>query len=125
VPSIATLERLLAACGHHLTVSTEPATRLGSPSVRLLRRRRSELLAVAERHGARNVRVFGSTARNQARPDSDIDLLVELDPGRTLLDLVALRRDLTRALGRPVDVATDEMLSRPARVQAESEAVPL
>lgn len=125
VPSLVTLERLLAACGRRLTVSSQPAQRIARPTMPLLRRRRSELLTVARRHGARNVRVFGSTARDQARANSDIDLLVELEPGRTLLDLVALRRELSAALGRPVDVATDEMLSQPARVQAESEAVPL
>jgi predicted nucleotidyltransferase/DNA-binding XRE family transcriptional regulator len=125
VPSLSTLERLLAACGERLIVSAEPAERLSLLNGTAVRQRRRELLAIARRHGARNVRVFGSTARGQARPDSDIDLLVDLDPGRTLLDLVALRRELSEALGAPVDVATTDMLREPARIEAERDAIPI
>ena len=53
---------------------------------------RRTILELATHHGARNVRVFGSMVRGDARPNSDIDLLVEIDPGRTLLDLIALER---------------------------------
>jgi len=65
----------------------------------------------AARHGARNVRVFGSAARGDDRPGSDLDLLVDMDAGRTLLDLVALKQDLEDLLGRRVDVVTERSLS--------------
>src|SRR5687768_11965291 len=60
-------------------------------------------LSLATRHGARNVRVFGSMARGEARPDSDVDFLIDVEPGRTLLDVIALEQDLEALLGRPVE----------------------
>ena len=69
-----------------------------------LRARRQEILRVAASRGARNVRVFGSVARDEAGADSDIDFLVEMEPGRTALDLSELILDLQDALGRRVDV---------------------
>jgi hypothetical protein len=71
-----------------------------------LRARRADILAVATRRGARNVRVFGSVARGQERPDSDVDLLVDLEPGRSLFDLGGLLADLEELLERRVDVVT-------------------
>lgn len=78
--------------------------------VQRLRARRAALLNASRSHGARDIRVFGSVARHDARPDSDVDLLVELDPERTLLDLVAFGREASEILGMPVDVATADML---------------
>lgn len=75
-----------------------------------LQERRNALLNASRSHGAHDVRVFGSVARQDERPDSDIDLLVELDPERTLLDLVAFGREASEILGMPVDVATADML---------------
>ncbi len=72
---------------------------------------RREILDMAARHGARNIRVFGSVARGDDRPDSDLDLLVDVEPGRTLLDLIALEQDLQELLGRRVDVLTEGGLS--------------
>ncbi len=72
----------------------------------LLQEKREEILRIAAEHGARNVRVFGSAARRDAGEGSDIDLLVEFDPGRTLLDHAALVADLEELLGRKVDVVT-------------------
>ena len=72
---------------------------------------RQAILALATQHGARNVRVFGSVARGEDRPDSDVDLLVDVEPGRSLLDVIALQQDLEVLLGRPVDVQTDAGLS--------------
>jgi predicted nucleotidyltransferase len=115
----------LATCGHRLLISTEPDERLSRLNGSSVRRHRRELLAIARAHGARNVRVFGSTARGEARFDSDIDLLVDLDPGRTLLDLVALRRELSEVLAKPVDVATREMLRDAALIEAERDAIPI
>ncbi len=76
----------------------------------LLQEKREEILRIAAEHGARNVRVFGSAARRDAGEGSDIDLLVEFDPGRTLLDHAALVADLEELLGRKVDVVTESGL---------------
>jgi predicted nucleotidyltransferase len=101
-----------------------PAPR--APTLADLRRRREELLCIAAEHGAYDIRVFGSVARGQARPDSDVDFLVELYPGRTVLDLSGLILDLQDALGRRVDVVE---IRRPASSAAAErilrEAVPL
>lgn len=86
---------------------------------------RSEILSLAAKHGARNVRVFGSVARGEARPDSDVDFLVDLDAGRTLLDLGGLLMDLRRLLDRSVDVVTEPGLRERIRDQVLREAVPL
>jgi uncharacterized protein len=125
IPSLATLERLMAACGVRLKLTTEPAGEPGELYLSPVRERRRELLALARRHGARNVRIFGSTARGEAGPESDVDLLVDLERGRTLLDLVALRREASELLGRPVDIATLDMLREPVRRDAERDAVPV
>jgi predicted nucleotidyltransferase len=69
-----------------------------------LRARREEILRLAAARGAKNVSVFGSVERGDALPDSDVDFLVEKEPGRTVLDLSELILDLEAALGRPVDV---------------------
>jgi uncharacterized protein len=61
---------------------------------------------VAARHGASNVRVFGSVLHGDDRPDSDIDLLVEVEPGRSLLDIIGLEQELEELLGRRVEVLT-------------------
>ena len=71
----------------------------------LLRSKRTKILQIAARHGARKVRVFGSVARGSARRGSDVDFLVEMEEGRSLLDHAALILDLERLLKRPVDVA--------------------
>lgn len=86
---------------------------------------RSEILDLAAKHGACNVRVFGSVARGEARPDSDVDLLVDLEAGRTLLDLGGLLMDLRRLLNRSVDVVTEPGLRERIRDQVLREAVPL
>lgn len=82
----------------------------------LLKQRRTEILAVAARHGASNIRIIGSVARGDDDEKSDIDLLVQFEPGRSILDQAALIDDLEQLLGRKVDVACDDGL-RP-RVQA-------
>jgi predicted nucleotidyltransferase len=69
-----------------------------------LRRRRAEILRLAASHGASNVRVFGSVARGEARTTSDVDFLVDFEPGRSVLDLSELILDLEEALGCDVDV---------------------
>ncbi len=90
-----------------------------------LRLRRGEILAVANRHGATDIRVFGSVARGQADATSDVDFLVEMEQGRSLLDMGALLMDLADLLGRPVDVVTVNGLRERVRPRVLAEAVPL
>jgi hypothetical protein len=97
----------------------------GGPDLASLRSRRAEILDVADRHGAKHVRVFGSVARGDARTGSDVDLLVELLPGRSLFDLGGLANDLESLLGCHVDVVTDKGLRERIRERVLSEAVPL
>jgi uncharacterized protein len=87
--------------------------------------RRSDILRIAARHGARDVRVFGSVVRGQAGEASDVDFLVRLDDDRSLLDHVALMQDLEDTLGCRVDVVTDRALHRAIRDRVLAEAVPL
>ncbi len=91
----------------------------------LLRERRGDILRIAARHGAHNVRVFGSVARGDADAQSDIDFLVELEPGRSLFDHAALLVDLEELLGCKVDVATERGLRPRIRERVLEEAVPL
>ena len=94
-------------------------------SVQLLQNKRDEILRIAERYGARNVRVFGSMARGEAGPDSDVDFLLELEPGRSLLDIGGLLMDLQDLLGRHVDIVEPEGLHWYIRDEVLREAVPL
>jgi uncharacterized protein len=87
--------------------------------------RRDLIRRIARKHGARELRVFGSRARGDAEGSSDLDLLVEMEPGRSLLDLIALEQELERSLGIPVDVLTPGSISPYLRDQIQSEAVPL
>lgn len=91
----------------------------------LLVQKRSEILAVAERYGARNLRVFGSVARGESDERSDIDLLVDMEPGRSLLDLGGLVMDLRSLLGRSVDVVTERGLRERIRERVMRDAIPL
>lgn len=108
--------------------------RIGSPAPviipsmsneELVKLRRQEILAIALHYGARNVRIFGSIARREARPDSDIDFLVEMEPGRSLFDLGGMLYDLQELLGVEVDVVTEKGLRARLREQVLREAVPL
>jgi predicted nucleotidyltransferase len=86
---------------------------------------KSEILRLAEQHGARNVRVFGSVARGEATSASDLDLLVEMEAGRSYLDFVAFWQDVEEALGCRVDVVADGGVSPYLRDKIYGEAVPL
>jgi hypothetical protein len=92
---------------------------------KILQGKRDEILRIAASHGARDVRVFGSLARGEAGPDSDIDNLVKLDPGRSLLDIVAIKQDLEELLGCDVDVVTEAAISPYIREEVLREAVSL
>lgn len=95
-----------------------------SPS-ELVSKRRVEILALAERHGAHNVRVFGSVARGEERDDSDIDFLVDFDHERSLLDYVALTQDLEELLGKKVELAQPDSLHHLVREHVLHDARPL
>jgi hypothetical protein len=88
-------------------------------------RRRDAVLGLAAQHGAYNVRVFGSVARGESDPQSDVDFLVDLEPGRTISDLGGLLMDLQEALGAPVDVVTERGLRVRVRERILAEAVVL
>lgn len=91
----------------------------------LLRQRRKEILRLAERHGARNVRVFGSMARDEDRTDSDLDLLVDVGPHPSPFFPGGLVLDLQDLLGWAVDVVTQDGLHWYIRDRVLREAVPL
>ncbi len=91
----------------------------------LLHEKREDILRVASKRGAYNVRVFGSVARGEADSKSDIDLLVDLEPGRSLFDLGGLLMDLQDLLGKHLDVVTERGLRERIRERVLKEAVPL
>jgi predicted nucleotidyltransferase len=91
----------------------------------LLEQHRAAILRIAAKFGARNVRVFGSTARGAALPISDIDILVDLDAGRSLLDQVGLQQELEELLGCKVDVVVEGGISPYLEERILTEAVPL
>lgn len=80
-------------------------------SLEAVRQRREEIERLADQYGARNIRVFGSVARGQAGPASDLDILVRFDPDRSLLDLIGFEQDLAELLGFSVDVVTEGGIS--------------
>ena len=92
---------------------------------KLLTTNREEILRTASRYGARNVRVFGSTARGETRTESDVDFLVELEPGRSLFDLGGLLMELQELLGREVDVVTERGLRGGMKEKVLAQAVRL
>lgn len=91
----------------------------------LLGERREEILRLAAKYGARNVRVFGSVARGEADEVSDIDFLVEMEPDRSLLDLGGLQAELETVIGCHVDVVTEKGLKTRIRARVLAEAVPV
>lgn len=95
------------------------------PTLPQLRARREEILALASRRGARDLRVFGSVVRAEADPASDVDFVVEMEPGRSLMDLGGLLMDLQQLLGCRVDVVTYKGLRERLRPHVLAEAQPL
>ena len=91
----------------------------------LLEQNRDEILRLAARYGATDVRVFGSVARGEAHEGSDVDFLVRMEPGRSIFDLAALVAELETLLGRPVDVVPDDAIYWLLRRRILSEAQPL
>lgn len=91
----------------------------------LIKEKREEILAIAAHHGASNVRIFGSVARGEARENSDVDFLVEIEPDRSLLNRISLIQSLEELLKRKVDVVKLENLHEQIRDRVVQEAVPL
>lgn len=91
----------------------------------ILSQRRQQIIQIASGYGASNIRVFGSRARGDDTMDSDLDILVELEPGRTLLDLVGIKQDLGDLLGCQVDVVTEASISPYIREQVLKDATRL
>ena len=125
-PAVSTLERLLRAAGCRPVFHLEPAVpcNLSGPVGRRVRSHRRAIRKILAEHQARRVLIFGSVARGEDRPDSDLDLLVEM-PRPTLVRVAALRRRLTEAVGVPVDVSVPGMLRPEIERAAREEAVPL
>lgn len=118
----ATLERLAAVVG--LRIGLHDETPLGADSGRdAVLRRQSLIRTLAKAHGARSVELFGSSARGEDRPGSDLDFMIELDPGRSLLDLIGFAEDLQAVFGRKVEVVTRAGMKPRVRAQAQRDAV--
>ena len=91
----------------------------------ILQQKREEILNLAAQHGASNIRIFGSVARDEEGEDSDIDFLVDLESDRSLLDRIGLIQDLEDILARKVDLATVKGLRESFRERIMSQAIPL
>ena len=94
-------------------------------SLESLSSRRADILELAAKHGAKQIRVFGSVARGEADEDSDVDFLVEMEPGRSLMDTGGLLMDLRDLLGREVDVVSVKGLKARIRDRVLRECVPV
>lgn len=129
-PSMAMLAKLVEASGHALLVEVvaRPGSHRPLPDTamgRRLRRHRRTIVDLAHRRGASNVRVFGSVARGEDEVGSDVDLLVDLDPGVGLLGLIGLEREIADVLGRPVDLVPAANLKAGVAPRVMAEAIPL
>ena len=128
-PSVPTLAALVAATGFELDLSIgrprRGVQRLTGPVGRRLRRRRADVLEVADRHGVQVLGVFGSVARGDDRPDSDVDLLVELPEGMGLFAIARVQNELEALLGSPVDLIPNAGLKAGVRPAVEADLVRL
>ena len=128
-PSIPMLAALIAATGFELDLSLgkprQGVQRLTGPVGRRLRRRRTAVLELAAQHGVRVLGVFGSVARGEDRPDSDIDLLVELPEDMGLFAVARVQHELEKLLGVPVDLVPEIGLKRGVRPAVEADLVRL
>lgn len=118
----ATLDRLARAAGLHLGLQGGTPQPAGSARDEVLGKARL-IRTLATAHGARSVELFGSAARGEEGPDSDLDFMVELEPGRSLLDLIGLGEDLQSALGRKVEVVSKAGMKPRVLTQARKDAV--
>jgi predicted nucleotidyltransferase/DNA-binding XRE family transcriptional regulator len=127
-PAVSTLTRLVEATGASLELRVDPHGGRRLPATtrgQVVQRHRRRICEVAARHGASNLRLFGSTARGEDRPDSDIDLLLHLDGQVGLIGLARLQHELEEILGAPVDLIPDDGLKPDVRAAMERDAVTL
>lgn len=126
-PSTATLQRLTRAAGYEVQVKLVPvrASDLSTDRAKKLRRRRGEIIDLLEKVGASNARIFGSVARGEDSPGSDIDLLVDFNLDRGLLPIIHLNEELSLLLKERVEVSPVEMLRPDVLAGALADAVPL
>jgi uncharacterized protein len=128
-PSIPALARLTEAAGFELTLGLrrQPGRlrQLSGPVGRRVRRHRHDLIAAAAAHGVQNLRVFGSVARGEDRPGSDVDLLADLPPGLSLFGLGRLEAELEAILGSRVDLIPADDLKPGVRARVERDLVAL
>ena len=127
-PALRTLAALVEATGMDLVLELRPAPgfgRLTGPHGQRVLAARSQLRTVAARYGVSGIAVFGSVARGEESPDSDVDLLVEIPPGMGLFRLGQLRSDLEAAVGLPVDLVPASDLKPNLRGPVAADLVPL
>ena len=125
-PSVRTLDKIVRAAGFTLDAVLHAAPAAGGVVLAEVRARQAEIRKAAAGYGIRNVRVFGSAARGDATPESDVDLLVDFDAERYGLGpLAGFRAEVRDLLDRNVDVATLALLREDVRIEAEAHAVPL
>jgi predicted nucleotidyltransferase len=128
-PAIPALAALVDAAGYELVMGLRRQPRrlrqLSGPVGRRVRRHRHDLIAVAEAHGVQNLRVFGSVARGEDRPDSDVDLLADLPPGLSLFGLGRVEAEMEAILGSRVDLIPAEDLKPGVRARVERDLVAL
>ena len=127
-PSISTLRKLVDATGQRLVVDVVRGPPLGLPDTprgRLLRRRRSALHRIADRHGISNLRVFGSVVRGEDGPHSDIDIAADLPEGISLVDLASVAREMSESLGLDVDLVPARLLHPTVAAELEREGIML
>jgi predicted nucleotidyltransferase/DNA-binding XRE family transcriptional regulator len=125
-PSVRTLNKIVRAAGFTLEAVLHTAPPARGAVLTQVRAKQAQIRQAAAGYGIRNVRVFGSAARGDAGPDSDIDLLVDFDAERHGLGpLAGFRSEVRDLLHRDVDVATVELLRDVVRAEALAEAVPL
>jgi uncharacterized protein len=128
-PSLPALARLVDAADLELTMGLRRPPgrlrRLSGPVGRRVRRHRRDLVAVAAEHGVSNLRVFGSVARGEDSPDSDVDLLADFPPGLSLFGLSRLEAELEGILGAQVDLIPAADLKPGVRERVESDLIAL
>lgn len=129
VPTISTLERIIAATGATLTLAAVPASRVAdvrSARMSKLRQNKKQILAILKKHNARNPQVFGSVARGDDGPNSDIDLLVDVDMHKQdLFDVFHIELELEELLGEKVEITPRSIIDPQIHKHAIEEAVPL